>query len=233
VRYIIISLSLITTLIISGFCSQSAHSQPAKTIALSTMEGALTGAMLGAGTMALKNNGDIDPLRIGVGAGALYGAASGIYDIATLGPDQTTRYGWFTNGRYSTTIVLKDTFYGGVIGTLLGSAIVLINGESFTDGLRKGVGAGVWTGFGFGLLDAYIIAGSGRFSYSRSWDRNIQPYSMATSASAMQKRAAGLVTYQPTSALSFGSISPQYYKKSLNKGDVEIGLNAISVAWNF
>jgi len=181
--------------------------------------------------MALKNNGDVDPLRISVGAGALYGAASGIYDISTLGPDQTTRYGWFTDGRYSTTIVLKDTFYGGVIGTLLGSAIVLISADSFTEGLRKGVGAGVWTGFGFGLLDAYIIAGTGRFSYSHSGKN--QPYAMAATASSAQKRAVGLVSYQPTSSLSFGSISPQYYNRSLDTGDIKIGLNALSVAWNF
>ena len=229
-RYTILYFCLIG-LISSVFLGhQKGYAQPAKTIALSTSEGALNGAILGAGIMAFANDGDVDPLRISVGAGALYGAASGIYDVATIGPDHTTRYGWLTDGRYSTTIVLKDTFYGGVIGTLLGSAIVLISGNDFTDGLRKGVGAGVWTGFGFGLVDAFLLSGSGGYSSTHYQ----QPYAVAASpAPAGQKKAVGLITYQPVSSLSFGTISPQFYKRSLNTDNIEVGIRALSVAWNF
>jgi len=214
----------ITALLFSLCFSQAAiaQSQPAKTIAFSGIEGAITGAVLGAGTMALKNDGEVDPLRIGVGAGALYGIGSGIYDVATMGRNQQTVYGLLTNGPNSAAIVLTDTFYGGVVGVILGGAIVMISGEKFSEGLRNGVGAGVWTGFGFGLIDAYLV----------KRNRNIAGMQKTTTSSP-PFRAAGLVAINPLKNLSIGTLSPQLYNDRVYEYRPEIGLNMINMRVRF
>jgi len=207
-------------LISSGL--QSTVAQPAKTIAFSTLEGAVTGAVLGAGTMALKNDGDIDLLRIGTGAGTIYGAASGIYDVVPMDQGQHTVYGLFSTGSTSVEIVLRDTFYGGVAGTALGAAVVMISGEKFTEGLRNGLGAGVWTGFGFGLIDAYIVGSNNQMAMQiDNNDKN------------KRSRAAGLVTYNPTNTFSMGTVSPQVYNKAISKNrmDVGMGIGLLNIRW--
>ena len=207
--------------LITGFFSlwliftglRSGKAQPAKTIAFSTLEGAVTGVVLGAGTMALKNSGNVDPLRIGTGAGTLFGAGSGIYDVVRMDRGQRTVYGLFSTGSTSMEIILRDTFYGGVAGTALGAAIVMISGEKFTEGLRNGVGAGVWTGFGFGLIDAYFVGKNNQVAVkldSKDKKRGI--------------RAAGLISYNPTSTLSLGAVSPQVYPKTIRNNRVATGI---------
>jgi len=201
---------------------QKAKAQPARTIAFSTLEGAVTGAVLGAGTMALKNDGDLDPLRIGTGAGTIYGAASGIYDVVTMDKGQQTVYGLFSTGSTSVEIVLRDTFYGGVAGTALGAAVVMISGEKFTEGLRNGLGAGVWTGFGFGLIDAYIVGSNNQMAMQLDEEPKNK-----------RSRAPGLVTYNPTNTLSMGTVSPQVYNKAISNNQIDIGMGVglLNIRW--
>lgn len=123
------------------------------------LNGAVTGSMLGAATMGLQNSNDFTPLRIGVGAGIIAGAGIAIYDIATVPRgEQFFISGVFNDGNNSSIIILLDTFYGAAAGAVLGSAGMLIADKPIVDGLQFGSSVGAWAGFGFGLVDAFIIA---------------------------------------------------------------------------
>lgn len=123
------------------------------------LNGTITGTMLGAATMALNNDNDISPLRIGIGSGVLGGFAVALYDVATLPAGQEFFIsGVFNDGRNSTIIVLLDTFYGAAGGAILGSAVTLISNSPVVEGLRLGSGIGAWAGFGFGLVDSFVLA---------------------------------------------------------------------------
>lgn len=123
------------------------------------LNGAVTGSMLGAATMGLQNSNDFTPLRIGVGAGTIAGAGIAIYDIATVPRgEQFFISGVFNDGNNTSIIILLDTFYGAAAGAILGSAGMLIADRPIVEGLQYGSSVGAWAGFGFGLLDAFIIA---------------------------------------------------------------------------
>jgi len=145
----------------SGFFTAENYAQ-SPTIQLAggnVLNGTLTGTMLGAATMALNNDSDISPLRIGIGSGVLGGFAVALYDVATLPAGQEFFIsGIFNDGRNSSIIILLDTFYGAAGGAILGSAITLISNSPVVDGLRVGSGIGAWTGFGFGLIDSFVLA---------------------------------------------------------------------------
>lgn len=124
-----------------------------------TLNGALTGTMLGAATMGLQNSNDFTPLRIGLGAGTIAGAGVGIYDVATLPRgEQLFVAGFFNDGNNSSIIILLDTFYGAAAGGILGSAGMLISNSPIRDGLQYGSSIGAWIGFGFGLIDSFVFA---------------------------------------------------------------------------
>ena len=145
----------------SGFFTAENYAQ-SPTIQLAggnVLNGTLTGTMLGAATMALNNDSDISPLRIGIGSGVLGGFAVALYDVASLPAGQEFFIsGVFNDGRNSSIIILLDTFYGAAGGAILGSAITLISNSPVVDGLRVGSGIGAWTGFGFGLIDSFVLA---------------------------------------------------------------------------
>ncbi|MEX0857288.1 MAG: hypothetical protein WD016_04035, partial [Balneolaceae bacterium] len=56
---------------------QKAHSQTIELLAGNTLNGAMNGTLLGGATMAVTNNTDFAPLRVGVGLGTLYGIGMG------------------------------------------------------------------------------------------------------------------------------------------------------------
>lgn len=145
----------------SGFLNTESHAQsPAVQLAGgNVLNGTLTGTMLGAATMALNNDKDISPLRIGIGSGVLGGFAVALYDVVSLPAGQEFFIsGVFNDGRNSTIIILLDTFYGAAGGAILGSAVTLISNSPVVEGLRLGFGIGAWTGFGFGLIDSFVLA---------------------------------------------------------------------------
>jgi hypothetical protein len=160
-KRIITILSLI--LLSSGYFTVNSYAQASSpTLQLAggnVLNGTLTGTMLGAATMAINNDEDITPLRIGIGAGILGGFGVALYDIVTLPSGQEFYIsGVFNDGRNSSIIVLLDTFYGAAGGAILGSAVTLISNEPVIEGIRLGSGIGAWAGFGFGLFDSFVLA---------------------------------------------------------------------------
>lgn len=150
---IVKSLLLITVLFVSAGLL---HGQSIKVVAGSTLAGATNGALVGLGVMGLNNDADLTPLRVGVGVGTLYGIGMGIYDITYMGTDVDFYQveGIFNTADNSSLIVLLDTFYGGVAGSLVGVAFSLIVNSPLSDGIRIGGGVGVIGGFAFGMIDA-------------------------------------------------------------------------------
>jgi len=123
------------------------------------VNGAVTGTILGAATMGLRNSSDFGPMRIGVGAGIIGGAGIALYDIISKPKNQEFYISaTFNDGNNTSIIILLDTFYGAAGGAAIGTAVILLSGESFSDGVRVGSGAGAWTGFAFGLVDAFFLA---------------------------------------------------------------------------
>ena len=88
-----------------------ATAQTINTLGENTLNGALTGTLLGGASMALTNDTDFYPLQIGLGLGTLYGLGVGAYDLLQTGGNPIVISGIFNNGRNSTIIVLLDTFY--------------------------------------------------------------------------------------------------------------------------
>lgn len=141
-------------------CSFSGNSaaQTIELLAGNTLNGAVNGSLLGGATMAVTNNPDFDPLRVGVGLGTLYGIGVGAYDISYSKGDQLLVAGSFNDGNNSSIIVLLDTFYGAAAGSIIASSIMLVADEPLVDGLQYGAGVGAWVGFGFGLFDAFVLS---------------------------------------------------------------------------
>lgn len=150
----LITLSLVLALSVGALKGQSI-----KLFAGDLLNGAVNGAALGGATMALQNSDNFAPVRVGVGLGILYGAGVGFYDNSIVPKGQQFYIsGTFNDGRNSSIIVLLNTFYGAAGGAALGGAISLIANDPILDGLQYGSGAGAWIGFGFGLIDAFVLA---------------------------------------------------------------------------
>lgn len=127
------------------------------------VNGAVTGTILGTAVMGLQNSNDFTPFRVGLGAGILSGSGLAVYDVATLPRGQQFfKSGVFNDGNNSSIIILLDTLYGAGLGAALGSAVVLIGNESFVKGLQYGASAGAWAGFGFGIVDSFVLAQNNR-----------------------------------------------------------------------
>ena len=149
----------ITLIIVFTVSVQSLNGQSIKLFAGDLLNGTVNGAALGGATMALQDSDNFAPVRVGVGLGILYGAGVGFYDNSIVPKGQQFYIsGTFNDGRNSTIIVLLDTFYGAAGGAAIGAAISLIANDPIVNGLQYGSGAGAWLGFGFGLIDAFVLA---------------------------------------------------------------------------
>jgi hypothetical protein len=139
--------------------SSNVQAQNQEIVGGNLLNGAITGSLLGGATMGLTNSDDFTPLRVGLGAGILGGAGLVAYDMATR-PSGGELYisGFFNNGRNSSVIILLDTVYGAAGGALIGLASMLIADKPVAEGLQYGASAGAWTGFTFGLIDAFVLA---------------------------------------------------------------------------
>jgi len=119
----------------------------------------LNGAMLGSAIMGLQNSTNYkDPLRIGVGLGMLAGVGLATYDLIQVENGRDMVYGTFISGNNSSVVLLIDTIYGAVAGSVIGTAIILVANEPLTYGLQYGASLGGWVGFGFGLVDTFILS---------------------------------------------------------------------------
>jgi hypothetical protein len=161
--------------------TNSANSQSLELVGGNTLNGAMNGVVLGGATMALQNTDDLKPIRIGLGAGTLYGIGVGVYDVSRIKEGQQFYIsGMFNDGQNSSIIVLLDTFYGAAAGAVIASSVSLIIQKPIVDALQYGSGIGAWAGFGFGLFDAFVLSGGPNPSLK---------------ASASQPNIGGLLTY--------------------------------------
>lgn len=100
----------------------------------------------------------ISPLRVGLGAGTLYGVGVGAYDVTTGEGNPIVVSGLFNDGYNSSIIVLLDTFYGAAAGAVVATSVMLIAGQPLIDGLQYGSSAGAIAGFGVGIVDAFVLS---------------------------------------------------------------------------
>ncbi|MCA1802111.1 MAG: hypothetical protein LC662_06600 [Rhodothermaceae bacterium] len=221
-RLILSLLSLVFLCTLIPF--QKAAAQGLRIIATNTAMGALNGAMLGGASMAIANSNDLRPLRFGVGFGTIAGLGLGIYDFSQSQGGVYTIDGVFNRANYTSQIILMDTFYGAVIGTLVGTAATLIMDEKLIYGLQYGVGAGTWVGFAFGLVDAFAISrGPTEFRYE-----DFDDYSSAPS------RQSGMIQMQVNSgnSIGFGDIAfGRFPDLSVNGNHSQISAIVTVASW--
>ncbi len=151
--------------------------------------------------MALQNSDDFEPVRIGLGAGTLYGIGVGIYDITQTGTGQQFyKSGTFNDGTNSSIIVLLDTIYGAAGGAIIASSVALIFKKPLADALQYGSGTGAWVGFGFGLIDSFMLSQGPNYSQQ--------------AATLSKSEVSGLLTYSNASeSVELGLLSPDFIKQ--------------------
>lgn len=191
------------------------------------MNGAVTGLALGGATMAIQNSGDRGPLRFGLGAGLLYGIGVGIYDLSIVPKGQRFyTSATFNSGHNSTIIVLLDTIYGAAAGAIIGSAVCLVGGYPILNGLQYGAGAGTWAGFGFGLIDSFVLAKGPRQLRASVIHPNNQ-------------KVQGIIKLVTSSKnVAFGFIEPAVFSQKIWTGSTMIkkyslGVNVLNVNIRF
>src|SRR5690625_1201908 len=108
-------LFLFVIFIISSF--QRTEARSIKLIGQNTLNGAINGVLLGGATMALQDNDEFGPIRVGLGTGTLYGIGVGIHDASLVDKGQQFYLSGTFNDATNTSIVpLLDTLYGAEIG---------------------------------------------------------------------------------------------------------------------
>ena len=209
-------LLLILLVIIAGsHTPNSADAQSVELLAGNTLNGAMNGVVLGGATMALRNTDEFDALRVGLGAGTLYGIGMGIYDVTQIQKGQQFYIsGTFNDGVNHSIIVLLDTFYGAAGGALIASSISLILQDPIVDGLQYGAGVGAWAGFGFGLVDAFVLSEGPNYSEPQAATQN--------------QSTSGLLTYSNRAgSVNIDMISPRLVQqKKLSKSTLEANYSA-------
>ncbi|MDX1672304.1 MAG: hypothetical protein R3211_08175 [Balneolaceae bacterium] len=208
-----ISTKILTLLFILVFgYSADSSSQSIKLLAGNTLNGTLNGAVIGGATMALNDSDDLEPLRIGVGVGILYGIGVGVYDLSQISKGQQFYIsGTFNDGDNTTIIALLDTFYGAAAGAIIASSISLISKEPFDTSLQYGAGTGAWIGFGFGLFDAFVLAERPGDFQELSFRAPPSPEKGLLSVTGVQEK------------IYFNLVNPQLYSiKSFSAGAVQI-----------
>lgn len=151
------------------------QAQALKVTAGNTLIGTTNGALIGFSVMGLTKDPDFTPVRIGVGAGTIFGLGVGVYDVSKM--DDFGFYqveGLFNSTDYTGLIILYDTFYGGVTGSVLGMAVSLMSNDPIIDGIRIGGSLGIMGGFLFGLVDAFYFSDStGTFASASTTNSNV------------------------------------------------------------
>lgn len=145
-----------------SFYSRPLHAQTQEILGGNLLNGAINGSILGAAAMGLQNSDDFSALRIGLGAGILYGVGMAAWDVTQRPPNgELVVRGTFNQGKNSSVIILLDTMYGAAGGALIGMAGMLIADQPISEGLQYGSSAGAWGGFAFGLVDRFLLATRG------------------------------------------------------------------------
>jgi len=187
-----------------------ASAQTIKLLGGNTLNGAVTGVALGGSVMGLQNDDDFAPLRVGLGAGTLFGIGVGFYDISQVAKgEQFYISGTFNDGTNSSIIVLLDTFYGAAAGAIIASSITLISNKPVVDALQYGSSAGAWVGFGFGLIDAFALS-SGPGDFTADGNSLQEADGVLHLAGKNKKVNVGLIN---PSLISYKDLQPQVLEK--------------------
>lgn len=184
-------------------------------LAGNTLNGAMNGVLLGGATMALQNSDDFGPVRVGLGAGTLYGMGMGVNNISQTSKGQQFYIsGTFNDGTNTSILVLLDTIYGAAGGAIIASSISLIFQKPLAQALQYGTGTGAWVGFGFGIMDAFVFSEGPDFS-----QQNLaQSYN----------NVSGLLTYSNASqSVKVGMLSPEMIVQK------ELSSNSFGTSYNF
>lgn len=215
----------ITFILLLGSANQ-ASSQTIKLLAGNTLNSAFTGVGLGGAVMGLQNSDDFAPLRVGLGAGTLFGIGVGFYDVSQVAKgEQFYITGTFNDGTNTSIIILLDTFYGAAAGAIIASSITLIANEPIVDALQYGSSTGAWVGFGFGLIDAFALS------------KGPGDYTAAVTAGA--NSAEGMISYSGKNKnMEIGLINPSITSfTTLNSNTLErntaFNLQLINLNLNF
>lgn len=190
-------LLLLTFVFAVGLFGNTIKGQTVELLAGNTLNGAMNGVILGGATMALQNSDEFEPARVGLGAGTLYGIGVGVYDITQTQPGQQFYIsGTFNDATNSSVLVLLDTIYGAAGGALVASSISLIIKEPLDKALQYGAGSGAWIGFGFGLIDAFMLAEGPDFSQQ---------------STSSKQQINGLITYSnEAKSVQVGMFNPEF-----------------------
>ncbi len=192
--------ALIFFTIIACVFPKSSKAQTIELLAGNTLNGAVTGTILGGATMALENTTEFDALRVGVGLGILGGIGVGVYDITYGKGNEMLVSGLFNDGNNSTIIILLDTFYGAAAGGVIATSVMMVANEPLVDGLQYGAGIGAFAGFGFGLVDSFVLA---QRSHAGSYSANMKSPSSS---------ASGLMSINFDESKSLGLVNPSLIK---------------------
>ncbi|SMO91529.1 hypothetical protein [Fodinibius sediminis] len=195
----------ILLLLLAGFTistlPRNTQAQSIKLLGYNTLNGALNGVLLGGATMALQDSDEFGPIRVGLGAGTLYGIGVGVHDMSIT--DKGKQFyisGTFNDATNSSVIPLLDTFYGAAGGALIASSVSLIIKEPLVEALQYGSGIGAWAGFGFGLVDAFFLAEGPDF---------------ARASAAAPSSAEGFITYRNSNeSIEIGMIQPDVFRQT-------------------
>jgi len=156
-------LTILIIFVFSTINQEEVKAQTADLLGFNILNGAVTGSIAGLATMGLQNSDDFAPLRVGLGAGILGGAAVAAYDLYTVSDGQQFFIsGTFNDGNNSSIIILMDTLYGIGGGSVLGTAIMLIQNKPLVKGIQYGGSVGALAGMGFGLIDSFYLADRSR-----------------------------------------------------------------------
>ena len=164
IRGTVLALILTVGLIYKG----SVQAQSVQILGNNALNGAINGVVLGGATMLLadkkvnapfnKNLEDLYAIQVGLGIGTLYGVGMGAYDVVTSSGRDLLVSGFFNDANNSSAIILMDTFYGAAAGGLIAFSVSLVSSDPIFDAMQDGVGIGAFVGFGFGVIDSFMIA---------------------------------------------------------------------------
>lgn len=195
---------LLGVLVCIGTLSNPVQAQSVQIFSSNALNGAINGVVLGGAQMFLtdkkvnapfnKNLEDLYALQVGLGIGTLYGVGMGGYDVVSGEGREILVSGFFNDGDNSSIIVLMDTFYGAASGGLIAMSLSLVSNDPIVDATKYGLGLGAFIGFGFGVIDTFIIA-----------ERSSEPMSMVYQT---PQNAEGLASITFDNGTSLGIINP-------------------------
>ncbi len=227
-------LSLLVLTICLSLVVVNVQAQSVQILGSNTLNGAINGVVLGGASMLMtnkkvnapfnKNLEDLYALQVGLGLGTLFGVGIGAYDVYSGEGKDMIVSGFFNDGNNSSIILLMDTFYGAAGGGLIAMSLSLVSNEPLIDATKYGLGLGAFIGFGFGIIDSFIIA-----------ERSNEPLTFNYS---LPKNAEGLATVSFDNDTSIGLINPTLISnfESKNNGVVlayRPAIELINVRLNF